>query len=1410
MTIQANKIIKYILVLALAAMIAVLGYYFSGKQKLFTGNILGDIANPNVFNQVEFSDPIGVAYPVGNVVSIEQVLVDFKNCSSLTTYGSTVCLSVPGCSWVSLACTGTSEDGYATGDDILGSLVYFKVSPAANCSAYTGPTLSQCPTDQGCVLGSTCTPVADTGANVVGSQIDVSDVDYEVKVDIYATGIVPKLNTQSLIISQPDCSDLQTTLMKGQGTGMSGGGTLPTAATSAPFKFDQFSSEGDGSTANIHFEDFFTAIHTLDSTGCPDCKLVIENPTATGTTLGSNKFTLNFKFDSALPSGYIFTDPGVCNMSDMNDDRYCNISIKKEATVSATVAHFTDAINAISFRAFNASAGVPSTVVNLHAVEFGTHTNNYIYTATMKNTTTAYCNFFDSPITCSGLPQDTCTSVGCTWSGSACSGTASLACGTELKQVCKKSGDCKTRCELHSESQCLADANCTYSTICAVKDPIIQAGLTAFSGGENPGYAPIESIILSYTDTTVSGAQNFNINVSLDPDLSTPATVETLSEGNFEITIKDEGMDDTAGTAANFAYAFNGAMGASSPFVASINPTNSSWILLTTKELGTHTNNYICNIDGTAFTHPSNTTGKCFYGGAVGTIDVLTTPLVLDNEMNQGDTALVYAAGGLGDLEWKSTNPSILEVALFDEIDEGATGAGTAELLPQTLTSTYTVYPILGSYTFEDSDCTEVTDPDTDEILEQTCSFEVSNLLVKYDAPADGTAIVLVDGDTYNIPVQFGKMSGYLSGTGIWTYKQGIVSMTLEGTVTGTVTGSAPSSMEAEGMVYGTVKSDVTLNTSIEDLTHYASGAQIKATLISHLASLVPVASEIQPQETLSSSIMKVETVITDTAVLYAKRPGTSILTVTDSQHCSASVSVEIIGQKVILEMQDRDPSEVFEVGDPGVQIKAYRGTAEGEILEDITTKPQLEWASSNQEVATVDGTGILTVHSPGMTNITATYSSSEAEIGEINSNILAVRVNKITGMTIALNKATQALMPVEEKNQGYVNCALAINDPDAEGTSINIEGQSITIAYPTSGGPFEGDVEKVGALAGKIKSQILAVLDSVDVTQSTTNPGVLVLSANDNNTNGIVDISYSGNEQNVTILPFFPSNINLPATETYSLMVLAEYQDGKTKLISPTSLTWINTPVNYLDTALLPAGMLKLGETAGQSTVIARYVSVDVPPVNIDSNEIHVNVQSGPVIEYLHRIGVGAIQKGSELQFEMLISDIDTIADIDSLNVKLTSASNPALIFESVEYGDLYEPPADSGGEGEGEAEGEGEPVSTAPYYRIYTFTVTIPDNSLLANGNYILSITATDTSAHSSKVDKPIYIGAVTPGDVAGGGSVNFLDVYRAFQISTQMAAGTYTPTVEELEAADMDKDSDIDLMDVVAIFQLATTQS
>ncbi|MBU0705613.1 Ig-like domain-containing protein [Patescibacteria group bacterium] len=969
------------------------------------------------------------------------------------------------------------------------------------------------------------------------------------------------------------------------------------------------------------------------------------------------------------------------------------------------------------------------------------------------------------------------------------------------------------------------------------------------------------SIDLNYPVTTVAGAKTFQIHIGLAPDVSVDPIngidarakiVANNADGVYEIKVRSAGTGNEALTALNFAYVFNDLMGSDSPFVAYPNGTNPEIILLQATEMGTHPNNgYVCIVDSVQVGPP------CFAGGANGVnegLGVLTTPLKLDNEVLQGDSAIVFASHSAGEIQWITSHPSILEVTSLSEASQQ--DKGTADFVDTTINippAIETADSTKGTYNIADCDKDYTGDPPVYVSGTETCTV-TATIPIDYDiSGASYTVNVSIEDEVVPVTVQGGTLSGFLEGSGSYSSSAG-VGMPLSGTVTGVVSGSV------SGTYSGTVTGQISATVQTTGAMTPGKAAQVKVSDFTAGAFILGAIAKgvlTDVPGTFTSTVKKQSDDVSHVAIMYAKRPGTSILSAMDKQGCIASFEIDVIEKKVVLQMVGRQPGDVLDVSDT-VQINAFAGGANNEIneYENITAASGIEWFSSNEEVAKVDGTGLLTALKPGVTNITARYDTGEAEIGTIESVPLSITVNKISGLRVTFDKGTEDKLPALTVDNAHKSVIIAIHNPEAAGQTFVIEGQTVNITLPA--GTYSNKISKVNAIvngAGTGLATTIAALTNslaqpiVKVTTINGYPGMLILqplnqssdtdgdNIQDIDENGIIDIDTTALESNVAILPTYNNAIPLPASETYGLQVIAQYDNGATKLLPPTEFTWVNTPVGYLNQASLDSGLIKLGDKSGTSTVVAKYKNADGSVVN--SNYVTITVDSGPVIEFVRRIGSGSVTKGSRITLQTKISDVDTVDDIKSISTSLVYSTystyqqinqdSTAIWFSAtpflqevkvVEQGTTGSTGTTgtgtngtgTNGTGTGETGTSGTngttptptPQPLAMQYKTYNIPIEIPTDQNLFDGVYKLILSISDASNHTLNYVFPIRIGQIGKGDVNGDGVTNMVDVILAFQIATGINP---SPTPAQLLAANVDGVGGVTLVDVILLFNKVT---
>jgi len=1438
-----KKIVNSLLAIAFVLMSMSAALYFTSENHLqfMSASILDGVGAGDVY-EVEFVTPKGSAYPINGVVTIQSVYVGYDSTGA-----------------------GGSADtwGNISGADLENSFITFSSSNCPTGTVYSGNKIILPDT-----FNSSC----------------ILNIDIPGKSGIENT---------ALTIEPVSCSNLQTSILRGYGSGFEdlSSATLPTASNTESFATGTSSVVGDllvtadnaGTTANgytlvivtggadttgvvVSGETTSTITLTIetDGAGSPDPTwaqvavaanaggiflATVSSPANGGDTVvtaDANTITLAGGVDNIVSASGSVT----INTGDAGDTWQTTIN-GKTGTVVPYNTSFNQTATDLAQDITNNIDGyfAEATGVTVNITAYGAGSNGVVSTAEVDFNNDAFATGTSSVV---GDLLVTADNAGITANGTI---LTILTGGADTTGVVV-SGETTSTITLTIETdgagvadptwtQVVTAANLGGTFLATVTSPVngtdtvvtADAQVITLAGGVDnivptstdvnmtgglikpfDFSLPISSINLNYPSTTTDGAQTFQIHlefvsdVSVDPVNGISSHAEIMSnagDGIYEIKVKDEGAGNESQTALNFAYVFNDLLGSNSPFIAYSDGLTDLAVQLEARELGAHTNDYICLVNGVQVT-------SCFTNGATGTVDVLTQPLTLDREVVQGDTAIVFAGGSAGEVEWISSHPSILEVVSLSEASQQ--DESSVDFVDDTVNVVESYSVSNGSY--QVSDCQKEFD-DTNTFLSETCNVTAS-VPVEYNISGiDFTVNVSIGDEVVPVVVQGSKLTGFVEGTSEYTSGGG-VSFNMSGTVTGIVSGSV------SGQYSGTVNGQVTTTV----YTSASLGGQFPNELSPTHFTSVPLtmlpASEgalTDVPGTFVSTVKKEETDLSYVSLLFGKRPGTTVLTAIDQQGCIASFDLEVLAKKVILEMVGRSPGDVLDVSDT-VQINAFTGASnmEKDEYENITAASGIEWFSSNEEVATIDGTGLLTALKPGVTNITARYDTGDAEIGTIESVPMQVTVNKISGLRVTFNKDTENGLPSTTVETAHESVIIAVHNPDSAGQTIIIEGQQVPITLPA--GDYESDIAKVTAITSALNTSITELVNTatvpvpiVTVTTIDGFPGMLILQPlnQDSDTdgdlivdideNGIIDIDTTALEEDLSILPTYNGAIPLPASETYGLMVIAEYDNGATKLLAPTSFTWVNTPVNYLEQASLDSGFIRLGEISGTSTVVAEFENADGSIVQ--SNYLTIKVDSGPVIEFVRRIGSGSITKGSRIDLQTKITDVNTIADIASISTSLVYSSfdtytqinsdASAIWFSAESFLEEVSVESQSTEVAEGEVV-EPETTTIPLQFKTYNIPVEIPVDQNLFDGVYKLIITISDANNHTLNYVYPIRIGNIGEGDVDGNGTTNMVDVIIAFQIASGILPN---PTALQLEAANVDGMGGVTLIDVILLF-------
>jgi len=402
-----------------------------------------------------------------------------------------------------------------------------------------------------------------------------------------------------------------------------------------------------------------------------------------------------------------------------------------------------------------------------------------------------------------------------------------------------------------------------------------------------------------------------------------------------------------------------------------------------------------------------------------------------------------------------------------------------------------------------------------------------------------------------------------------------------------------------------------------------------------------------------------------------------------------------------------------------------------------------------------------------------------------------------VTGLILSLHETTVNNLTAEQKAEAFAAAVILVNSPAAAGVGLDIEEESITLGF--TGDDADLDIDKIANIADNLADDINALTNNVTATANTRLPsgtedlpGLVLIYPTAADANGMVDIEQTFQAGNVSILPFPVNGLTLKREDTFPMQVIAKFLDGSTLLLTAGQVVWVNDTQNRLSDIDLDAGQLKAGDASGFSTVYATVTAegdMGAGQIEKSSNPLTVNVPSGPIIESAEIVGAGDIERGSQIELSVKVSDFHTIEDIQYILTKIREPDTNTT-FDIAEF-TLAETQ-----EGE-EADPDNPDVSLN--YRIYKILVEVPMDANLMDGNYDLVIEITDTANYVAVKTIPIYIGAALWGDVNSDGSFNMGDVIRAFEISANPAGAT----AREKAAADVIQNGTVNLADVKTLF-------
>lgn len=295
-------------------------------------------------------------------------------------------------------------------------------------------------------------------------------------------------------------------------------------------------------------------------------------------------------------------------------------------------------------------------------------------------------------------------------------------------------------------------------------------------------------------------------------------------------------------------------------------------------------------------------------------------------------------------------------------------------------------------------------------------------------------------------------------------------------------------------------------------------------------------------------------------------------------------------------------------------------------------------------------------------------------------------------------------------------------------------------------------------------------------------------------------------------IVPAVEYTLLLGPTASYKVRVIGIDQTTTNYVrdLSYSDLKWMPQPTNRLKSDALAGGLLERGDATGLGPVYVQIERASAAPVR--SNEIVVEVPSGPIIEYVRVVGSGALERGSRANLSAKVSDVDTISDIEDIRTSIVKTTQTtvatinsdasAVWFTATPFVD--DVAVTESGTEPAPAPVEGAPVPPTPpvgkNFKVYSIPVEIPQDPALVNGDYKLLLSLTDKAGHETNGIMSLHVGPVASGDVNGDGSVNMLDVLIAYRIAMKQIPN---PTQAQLNAANLDPTPGVTMIDVILLY-------
>ncbi len=405
--------------------------------------------------------------------------------------------------------------------------------------------------------------------------------------------------------------------------------------------------------------------------------------------------------------------------------------------------------------------------------------------------------------------------------------------------------------------------------------------------------------------------------------------------------------------------------------------------------------------------------------------------------------------------------------------------------------------------------------------------------------------------------------------------------------------------------------------------------------------------------------------------------------------------------------------------------------------------------------------------------------------------------LGNVASLVLTLNPESISKLTDAEKDQAYSSAYVFINSTTASGKKISLEGVDITIPVSSSG---TTNAEKIDSITDNLKP-LLEVIPAVNVSKVAGVSGLLKLEAASANLDSTLD-PVTTTSGDVVIVPGMNYTIKLHPNSSYKLQILAKNSDAEASMLdlNYNNVQWKPQPMNRLSDTALKGGLLEKGDKSGLTPLYAQIAKST--GTSIDSNQLTVEVQSAPLIEYVRRIGTKLVERGGRVNLNIKVIDtekINDIKDISSSVVRSTGATYAAINADTTAAWFTATPfktevkTSDSGTQ-------TGSDGTTSENYKIYSIPVEIPQDANLTDGDYKLVIEITDTSGRVTAGILAVSIGSVASGDVNGDGKISMLDVITAFQISNGSLSN---PTQAQLQAADLNNDGKVTMLDVISLF-------